>query len=90
MIELTGDPPTTGVICDARLKDADFEANGRFLSGSTFEIDPIHKRNLFVRRDDRKLMVSYWCPVCSIRTWSPGKCMCCQEETELDLKEKFE
>ena len=35
-------------------------------------------------------MVSYWCEVCSIRTFTPGVCMCCQDETAVDLKERLE
>jgi hypothetical protein len=32
-------------------------------------------------------MVTYWCAVCAIRTFTPGICWCCREETELDLLE---
>jgi hypothetical protein len=32
-------------------------------------------------------MVTYWCEVCAIRTYTPGECMCCQENTELDLRD---
>ena len=42
---------------------------------------------MLVHRDGKKYTISYWCPVCSIRTYTPGKCMCCQEETHLDLEE---
>ena len=66
------------------------EANGVREGEGKFRVDQIHKRNMFVHRDGKRLMISYWCEVCSIRTWSPGKCMCCQDETALDLKESFE
>ena len=55
-----------------------------------FRVDPIHKRNMFVHKEGKRLMISYWCSVCSIRTWQPGSCLCCQDETELDLGESFE
>jgi hypothetical protein len=89
-IRLQGDGPTIAVVKDKRLAGSDFEVRGRWVSSSIFRIDPIHKRNIFVHKDGRKLQISYWCGVCSIRTWSPGVCMCCQDETELDLKENFE
>jgi hypothetical protein len=89
-IQLQGDGPTMAVVKDKRLAGSDFEVNGRWVSSSIFRIDPIHKRNIFVHKGGKRLQVSYWCGVCSIRTWSPGVCMCCQDETELDLKEHFE
>ncbi len=88
-VELAGDPSTSAVLADERLKGADFEANG-ISEGGKFQVLPIHKRNMFVHKGGRKLMISYWCDVCSIRTWAPGKCMCCQDETALDLGESFE
>lgn len=89
-VELTGDAPTLAVLADTRLKEADFEVAGQPLAPGRFQVNPIHKRNMFVHKDGKKLQISYWCEVCSIRTWSPGVCMCCQDETQLDLKESFE
>jgi predicted RNA-binding protein with PUA domain len=37
-------------------------------------------------RDGRLKMVTYWCDICSIRTYIPGPCMCCQKYTDLDLR----
>ena len=87
---LTGDKATMSVLADDRLKDADFEVRGQQLANGTFQVDPIHTRAMFVHKGGKKLMISYWCEVCSIRTYTPGKCMCCQDETALDLKEKFD
>jgi len=89
-LELTGDAPTLAVLADPRLKNADFEAIGESLGSGRFRVAPIHQRNMFVHKDGKRLQISYWCEVCSIRTWSPGVCMCCQDETALDLKESFE
>ncbi len=89
-VELSGDDPTMAVLADPRLAGADFEAAGSLTAPGKFRVDQIHKRNMFVHKDGRKLMISYWCEVCSIRTWAPGKCMCCQDDTALDLKESFE
>lgn len=89
-VELTGDTPSLLVLGDARLNGVEFEANGAMAEPGKFRVDPIHKRNMFVHKDGKRLMISYWCSVCSIRTWQPGSCLCCQDETELDLGESFE
>ncbi|MCS7025861.1 MAG: hypothetical protein NZV14_13750 [Bryobacteraceae bacterium] len=90
LVFLTGDEPTRGVLRDARLNGVDFEVIGRRLRPGWFEIEPIHKRAMFVHKDGKKLFVTYWCAVCAIRTYTPGICWCCQEETALDLRESLE
>src|SRR5437660_3947783 len=87
LIALDGDEATRGVLSDTRLAGADMEANGRFASPGQFIVNPIHTKALFVYHDDKRHTISYWCKVCSIRTYSPGPCMCCQEYTALDLQE---
>ena len=84
---LSGDPDTEGVLKDARLVGTDFEVVGRFAEGGKFQINPIHMRALFTYKTGKRLMVTYWCAVCAIRTYTPGICWCCREETELDLLE---
>jgi hypothetical protein len=84
-INLSGDEPTMAVLRDPRLAGSDFEAHGHADGPSQFSIDKIHTRSLFTYQDGKKLMVTYWCDVCYIRTFSPGKCWCCQEPTRLDL-----
>ncbi len=85
-IALAGDDDTLGVLRDPRLKDFDFEAGGKFSGSDSFAIDPIHTRSLFAYQDGKRLMVTYWCDICYIRTYTPGKCWCCQEWTELSLQ----
>lgn len=87
VLTLSGDEPTKGVLGDPRLKDADFEIGGKLTAPGQFEIDPIHTRSLFAYQNGRRLMVTYWCDICYIRTFTPGVCWCCQEWTKLDLKE---
>jgi hypothetical protein len=87
VIELAGDAETVAVLRDERLKDEDFEARGEFLAPERMRIDPIHLRALFVHRQGKLLVVTYWCPVCAIRTYTPGQCGCCQEETRLDPRD---
>ena len=88
---LTGDAGTMLVLGDQRLSGTDFEVVGE-PSGEPglFRVGPLHKRAMFVHQAGKRLMVTYWCAVCSIRTFTPGVCMCCQDETALDFKEKLE
>lgn len=83
-VELHGDDPTMKVLNDARLKDSDFEVDGHWVDDKHFEVHEIYEPSLFVWRNGKRLQVSYWCNVCYIRTSSPGKCWCCQKETDLD------
>ncbi|MBK5294403.1 MAG: hypothetical protein JJE04_22325 [Acidobacteriia bacterium] len=85
LIGLSGDSPTMQVLNDKRLAGVDFEVVGRFQGTDRFLVDPIHKKSMFVHKQGKPLMISYWCDVCAIRTYAPGICMCCQEETALDL-----
>jgi len=89
-VVLSGDKATLSVLGDVRLKGADFEVRGEMLANGKFQVNPIHMKAMFVHKEGRRLMISYWCAVCSIRTYSPGVCMCCQDETALDLKERFD
>ncbi len=81
---LSGDESTLKVLNDARLKDADFEVLGHFMGAARFEVNPIHLASLFLYQNGKRMQVSYWCDVCYIRTSSPGKCWCCQKETDLN------
>jgi hypothetical protein len=87
LVYVTGDDDTVGVLKDARLAGADFEVIGRSDAPDHFTINPIHTRAMFVHKDGKRLAVTYWCDVCAIRTYTPGICWCCREETALDLKE---
>ena len=87
---MTGDEATRGVLSDPRLEGADFEVLGHAVDPTHFEVDKIHTRSLFVHKDGKRLMVTYWCDVCYIRTYTPGKCWCCQKDTDLDLRENLD
>lgn len=90
LVYLDGDQATLGVLNDQRLRGADFEVIGHFNSPDHFEIDLIHTRSMFVHKDGKRLMITYWCDVCYIRTYTPGTCVCCQKYTDLDLRESDE
>ncbi|HPT25475.1 MAG TPA: hypothetical protein PLZ95_03580 [Bryobacteraceae bacterium] len=86
-IELAGDRSTMAVLHDPRVIREDFLALGEWKSKDAFQIDPIHKKALFVRRKRELLVITYWCEVCAIRTYAPGRCQCCQEETAFDPRD---
>ncbi|MDQ6700579.1 MAG: hypothetical protein M3Z36_10385, partial [Acidobacteriota bacterium] len=87
VIPLDGDVPTQGVLKDKRLAGADLEVRGHYTAGDVFMVDPMHTKAMFVYKDGKKSRITYWCDLCSIRTYTPGICMCCQQETELDLRD---
>jgi hypothetical protein len=87
VVPLRGDPDTVGVLRDERLAKEDFEALGVREPGGAFVINPIHLRAMFIHRGGKRLVVTYWCTVCSIRTFTPGRCVCCQEETDFDPRD---
>lgn len=87
MISLDGDQPTKGVLNDKRLAGFDLEAKGHFTAADQFLVDPIHTKAMFVHKDGHVKVITYWCDVCYIRTYTPGPCWCCQKETLLDLRD---
>jgi hypothetical protein len=87
LVALDGDEPTRGVLNDKRLAGADMEANGHFANPGLFTVDPIHTKALHVYKEGKRHTISYWCDTCSIRTYTPGICWCCQQETALDLQD---
>lgn len=86
-VSLDGDEPTKGVLNDKRLAGFDLEAKGHFTGPDQFLVDPIHTKAMFVHKDGHVKVITYWCDVCSIRTYTPGPCWCCQKETTLDLRD---
>ena len=85
---LDGDQPTNKVLRDERVDGFEMEARGHFTAPGRFLIDPQHTRALLVRGQDGRLkMITYWCEVCGIRAYTPGPCVCCQAETELELRD---
>jgi hypothetical protein len=87
LIVLAGDGSTEHVLHDKRLAGLDLEAKGHFTAPDRFQVDPFYTRALYAIKDGKRLMVTYWCEICSIRQYEPGPCWCCQRETKLDLHE---
>jgi hypothetical protein len=84
-IKLEGDDGTLKVLADPRVNGFEAQAKGRFAAPDRFVIDPPHTHPLLVRKDGHLKLVSYWCDICTIRSYTPGPCACCQKDTTLDL-----
>lgn len=86
-VAVTGDEESNEVLRDQRLAGMQLEGKGHFTDATHFRLDHFHTKPVrVVQADGVKKEVTYWCEVCSIRTYTPGKCLCCQEETALDLR----
>jgi hypothetical protein len=87
LVRLDGDTSTKAVLRDPRVIREDFLALGEWKSKDLFQIDPIHLKAMFIRRGGEQLVITYWCEVCAIRTYAPGRCQCCQEDTAFDPRD---
>lgn len=87
VVTLEADKPSMAVLHDERVIREEFQAVGEYVAPERFRVNPIHKKAMFVVREGKPLVITYWCAVCAIRTYSPGPCQCCQEETELDPRD---
>ena len=88
-IALMGDKSTMLVLADPRLNGKSLEVTGDPVSELQFRVGPIHTNALRVLQDGKGMLITYWCETCAIRTFAPGVCMCCQEDTALDLRESL-
>ncbi len=86
-IPLDGDEPTQGVLKDKRLAGSDLEVKGHYNVDGRFAIDPMHTKAMLVYKDGKPHRITYWCDLCAIRTYTPGVCVCCQQETQVDLRD---
>jgi hypothetical protein len=87
MVTLDGTPDALKVLNDARLNGFELEAHGHFTAPDRFTVGENHARALVVHKHGHVKMITYWCDVCSIRSYAPGVCWCCQAETDLDLRD---
>jgi hypothetical protein len=85
LIKLEGEDTTMKVLADPRINGFEAQAKGRFAAPDRFVIDAPHTHPLLVSKDGHLKLVSYWCDVCTIRSYTPGPCVCCQKDTTLDL-----
>lgn len=85
LVKLEGADTTMKVLADPRVNGFEAQAKGRFAAPDRFVIDAPHTHPLLVRKDGQLKLVSYWCDICTIRSYTPGPCVCCQKDTELSL-----
>ena len=83
---IEGDEDTLKVLRDQRLAGREIEILGTRLNRSRFRAGPFYQTNILVLKHGKKYLVTNWCDVCSIRSYTPGECVCCQQETQLDLR----
>lgn len=65
-------------LADKRLQNQEIRLEGQRLPGGAFQvwrIFTIHKGKLY--------RVQYFCETCNIVSYQPGRCVCCQQPTEL-------
>jgi len=86
-ITLEGDESTSKVLADQRLNGFEVEARGHFTAPDRFLIDPFYTRGLMAVKDGKLKLITYYCDVCDIRSSVPGRCVCCQRETTLELRD---
>lgn len=87
VVQLDGDEPTLKVLGDKRLIGFEAQAKGRYTAAGRFTIDPLHTSALLVNDHGKFKLVTYWCEICAIRSFTPGPCVCCQRYTDLDLRD---
>jgi len=64
---------------DPQLADRTWHLRGHDApDGGGFKVD-----RAFTVKDGKLYRVTYYCEICHITTYDPGRCMCCQEDTEL-------
>jgi hypothetical protein len=86
LVKLEGDDQTLKVLADPRLNGFEAVARGQFAAPDRFVIAPTHTHPMLVKaKDGHMKLVSYWCDVCTVRSYTPGPCVCCQKDTTLDL-----
>jgi len=63
---------------DKRLADKDVHLEGIMKADGTFEVD-----HFFTVHGGKLFRVRYFCEICNIEALEPGRCVCCQQPTEL-------
>ena len=77
-VDLAADELLERTMRDPQLAGRTWETLGREAADGRFAVD-----RAFTIKDGRRYRVTYYCEICHITTYEPGRCMCCQENTEL-------
>jgi hypothetical protein len=73
------DPMTAGTIQDPRISGKKLRVIGSYRRDGSFQVT-----DFYVVHPDGLCRIIYYCQVCHITAFSPGKCICCQQPTELE------
>jgi hypothetical protein len=63
---------------DKRLRNDEVRLEGEYQADGNFRVD-----NIFTIHDGEVYRVRYFCETCNIVGLGPGRCVCCQQPTEL-------
>lgn len=66
------------ILNDPQLAERLWELEGRWLADGLFAA-----RKIFTVKDGDLYEVTYYCEICNIVSYRPGRCMCCQQDVEL-------
>ena len=77
-VELVADGGLELTMRDEQLSDRIWEVRGAAGGNGRFHVEKI-----FTVKDGELHRVTYYCEICHITTHEPGRCMCCQGDTDL-------
>lgn len=78
VVELAADESLERTLRDPQLATRTWELRGQILEDGRFSVERI-----FTVKDGELHRVTYYCVICHITTHEPGRCMCCQGDTDL-------
>jgi hypothetical protein len=84
-IEIKADNDSNSVLHDSRLAPLEIALHGHPIDATHFQLDPFYQKPIYAVKNGKEMLVTYYCDVCSIRYYTPGRCVCCQQETRVDL-----
>lgn len=65
-------------LADKRLRNQEIRLEGQFQPGGAFQV-----WRILVNHKGKLYRVQYFCETCNIVSYEPGRCVCCQQPTEL-------
>lgn len=87
-LEIKADKDSTMILRDTRLAPLTIALHGHPIDATHFQLDPFFRKPIYAVKNGKELLVTYYCDVCSIRYYTPGRCVCCQQETRVDLHDE--
>ena len=78
VVELIVEGDNLHALHDKPLAQRTWEFEGALNADGRFEVV-----KMFTIVDGTRMKVTYYCEICHITSYRPGRCMCCQEDVEL-------